>query len=329
MALASFWSLGLICRTNHQVPTVSAFVPVSSPARSFRVAVPPRLHRDSPILWPTNSRMHEPKLNEHPRRPRLSSTTEAVQRSILENRLKLEGKAKQTSLVQHARAILSASLVGAKYAASRSWWCFPFVLTVYPLFYFLAAGKPVTSPAFWSMPVLSSLIHSPSAGVIITGFLLSNLSYFLSGLYLLDLIPDVRWAIPSRRKLMEKKEAGPGFSENPLLGTMILLCGVCSVLYHTFQTIGPHEVAETFYYIDHGFAISSMFYFLNLCGVPGKRTLALGTVGLVLLATGSIRGAETYAFIHSFWHFFSAGASVSWAHDGLEKQRANGSSDGC
>ena len=113
--------------------------------------------------------------------------------------------------------------------------------------------------------------------------------------------------------------------ENPLLGTLILLCGVCSCLYHGFQTIGPqyHQIAEAFYYIDHGFAMSSILYFLNLCGVPGKRTLALGTTGLVLLATGSIRGAETYAFIHSFWHFFSAGASVSWAHDRLEKQRAN------
>ena len=262
-------------------------------------------------------------------RVRLSSTTEAVQRSLLETRLELERKARQTTVIQHLRSIFSASLVGARYALSRSWWCFPFVLTVYPLFYFLAAGKPATSPSFWSMPILSSLIHSPSAGVIITGFLLSNLSYFLSGLYLLDLIPDVRWAIPSRRKLMEKKVNEPGFSENPLLGTLILLCGVMSVLYHTFQTIGAqyHHIAETFYYIDHGFAISSILYFLNLCGVPGKRTLALGTTGLVLLATGSIRGAETYAFIHSFWHFFSAGASLSWAHDGRRRWSAN-SSDG-
>lgn len=334
--LAGVCSLGIIGSTNHRISIVSAFAPVLSPARPFR-ASPPCLRPDSRVVarMPTTIR-HISHISPTNKQRQLQTTTctstasaaaddETVQRSLLETRLELERKAKRTSFIQHIRTIFSASLVGARYAASRSWWCFPFLLTVYPLFYFLAAGKPATSPAFWSMPVLSSLIHSPSAGVIITGFLLSNISYFLSGLYLLDLIPDVRWAIPSRRKLTEKKEMGPGFSENPLLGTLILLCGVCSCLYHTFQTIGPqyHSIAETFFYIDHGFAISSILYFLNLCGVPGKRTLALGTTGLVLLATGSIRGAETYAFIHSFWHFFSAGASVSWAHDGLEKKRAN------
>ena len=320
--LAGVCSLGLIGRTNHQMPAALAFAPVLSPTRSLYVPVVP------PHVYAPRQQTHK-RTSTH--RLRLSSTAEAVQRSLLETRLELERKAKRTSLVQHFRTIFSASLVGAKYALSRSWWCFPFLLTVYPLFYFLAAGKPATSPSFWSMPILSSLIHSPSARAIITGFLLSNISYFLSGLYLLDVIPDVRWAIPSRRKLMEKKVDEPGFSENPLLGTLILLCGVMSVLYHTFQTIGAqyHHIAEAFYYIDHGFAISSILYFLNLCGVPGKRTLALGTTGLVLLATGSIRGAEFYAFIHSFWHFFSAGASLSWAHDGRRRwMMANSDDDG-
>ena len=333
MMLASVCSIGLIGQTQHyQIPAAFAFAPVLSPARSLRAPVvpsPAHLHPDSTSLQHAYAPQQTKRSTNH---PRLSSTTEAVQRSLLETRLELERKARQTTAIQHLRTIFSASLVGARYALSRSWWCFPFLLTVYPLFYFLAAGKPATSPSFWSMPILSSLIHSPSAGVIITGFLLSNISYFLSGLYLLDLIPDIRWAIPSRRKLMEKKVDEPGFSENPLLGTLILLCGVMSVLYHTFQTIGAqyHHIAETFYYIDHGFAISSILYFLNLCGVPGKRTLALGTTGLVLLATGSIRGAETYAFIHSFWHFFSAGASLSWAHDGRRRwmENSGGSGDG-
>jgi len=260
-----------------------------------------------------------------------STSDESLQRSLLETRLEIERKSKQTqSLFQHLKTIVSASLVGARFAISTSWWCFPFTLTVYPLFHFLASGKPATSPSFWSMPILSSLIHSPSAGVVIGGFLLSNISYFLSGLYLLDVIPrlDVRWEAPSKRKLTVKTEPGPGFRDNPLLGIMVILCGVCSVFYHTFQTIGPqyHAVAETFFYIDHGFAISTILYFLSLFGVPSRKTMAIGSAGLLMLATGGLRGAEAYAWIHSLWHFFSAGASVSWAHDGLKRSGEDESS---
>ena len=276
--------------------------------------------------WPSQQQLYESTSCLYS-----STSDESLQRSLLETRLEIERKSKQTqSLLQHLRTIVSASLVGARFAISTSWWCFPFMITVYPLFHFLASGKPATSPSFWSMPVLSSLIHSPSAGVVIGGFLLSNISYFLSGLYLLNVIPrlDVRLEAPSKRKLTVKTEPGPGFSDNPLLGIMVILCGVCSVFYHTFQTIGPqyHAVAETFFFIDHGFAISTILYFLSLFGVPSRKTMAIGTAGLLMLAAGGLRGAEAYAWIHSLWHFFSAGASVSWAHDGLKRSGEDESS---
>lgn len=296
-----------------QIPPTASRIPHINTKLSLARTAASSTGRRTPLKQESPSCLHS------------STTDETLQRSLLETRLKLERKSRNVSLLQHLQPVVSASLVGAKFAIKQSWWCFPFVLTIYPLIYFLAAGKPVSPPSFWGMPVLTSLVHSPSAGLVIGGFLLSNISYFLSGLYLLDAIPrlDVRWAIPSKRKLMVKAE-GPGFSENPLLGIMVILCGVCSVLYHTFQSFGPIHVAETFFYIDHGFAISSILYFLNLCGVPGKKTLAIGAAGLVMLATGSLRGAEAYAWIHSLWHFFSAGASVSWAHDGLKKSE-NGS----
>ena len=295
---------------------VSAFAPSGLHARQLPTVLSRIPHTQSKLSPKKSSRLYS------------STTDESLQRSLLETRLELERRSRQTqSLLRHLRTVTSAALVGARVAVSTSWWCLPFILTVYPLLYFLTHGKPASSPSFWSMPVLSSLIHSPSAGVVIGGFLLSNIFYFLSGLYLLGVVPrlDVRWEAPSKRKLLVKREPGPGFSDNPLLGVMVILCGVCSVFYHTFQTIGPqyHAVAETFFYIDHGFAISTMLYFLSLCGVPGKKTLAIGLAGLLMLACGGLRGAEVYAWIHSLWHFFSAGASVSWAHDGLKRSETD------
>ena len=59
-------------------------------------------------------------------------------------------------------------------------------------------------------------------------------------------------------------------------------------------------------FVDHGFAISTAFYFAKACWPPGPRSLALFAGGLALLPGW---GDQLYTMTHSFWHAFSATAA--------------------
>jgi len=186
-------------------------------------------------------------------------------------------------------------------------------LALFPVYSLAILGTHATTPAWWPMVRLDGLAGRPSATLVIGGFLLSNIPYFASGLYLLDMIPR-RGGSAARGE----RRSGAGHSTYPLLGGLVLACGFVSSVYHGVQAVGPHHTAEALFYVDHGLAISSFFYFLTQCGLPSRKTLLLGTTGIALLAAPA---GEAYAFLHSIWHLVSAGVTVSWANDRVERRK--------
>eukprot|EP00567_Pseudictyota_dubia_P001366 CAMPEP_0197464810 /NCGR_PEP_ID=MMETSP1175-20131217/64216_1 /TAXON_ID=1003142 /ORGANISM="Triceratium dubium, Strain CCMP147" /LENGTH=339 /DNA_ID=CAMNT_0043000805 /DNA_START=92 /DNA_END=1111 /DNA_ORIENTATION=- len=212
-----------------------------------------------------------------------------------------------------AKGLLLSSLSGAGLAFRQSWWCFPMSLALFPVYCLAVHGTHATTPSWWPMERLDGIAAQPSAALLIGGFLLSNLSYLISGLYLTGAISQRR-----RQGGEAKIGIGAGLSSQPLLGGLVLACGLVSLVYHTVQAIGPHHAVEALFYVDHGIAISSFFYFLVQCGLPSRKTLLIGTAGITLLA---IPAGEAYAFLHSIWHFLSAGATVSWANDRVERRK--------
>ena len=104
-----------------------------------------------------------------------------------------------------------------------------------------------------------------------------------------------------------------------MLGLWILTAGLISTVFHSVQALGSYSVAESLCYIDHGVAISASFYFLDTCGLPSKRVLALGLAGLAALAFTY----PSYAFLHSSWHFLSAAAATKWAIEGHARTLTN------
>jgi hypothetical protein len=152
-------------------------------------------------------------------------------------------------------------------------------------------------PSFWPLVTLDSVLHSPYASITLGTFLLSNIAYFVSGVYL----------------YLRYHHFSEATDRDPLLGGAVLTAGTVSTIFHTVQALGLTSVAESLCFIDHGVAISSVFYFFRRCGWPSKRTWVLSLTGLITLAIHEVG----YAWLHSVWHLLSSSAAVIWARDGL------------
>eukprot|EP00980_Cylindrotheca_fusiformis_P017350 scaffold5380_cov131-Cylindrotheca_fusiformis.AAC.27 len=186
---------------------------------------------------------------------------------------------------------------------NQLWWTFPLLLAVMPIYTAVTQGSFVRMPEFW--PVVSIQGIFPSMfGWVVTGFLSSNICYFLSGAFL--------WKNLNTGKFR-------------LLGAWLSISGLISTVYHSVQAFmgANNPVTESLAYIDHGVALSAACFYLDTCGWPSKRAWAVGLVGLLCL--GVCHTAESYAVLHSIWHVLSAGAATLWSLDGYSRleQRPN------
>lgn len=195
----------------------------------------------------------------------------------------------------------SVLLRQARSKLQRFGWLLPLSLALVPVYTAVFHGATAKMPSWWSVVNFEYLKSHPYASLIVAVFLGSNVSYLLSGLYLLA------WYRP---KNIERSEISYSY---PMLGTLILLSGTVSAIFHSVQALGSHALAEALCYVDHGVAISSIFYFWYKCGRPSPRTGALSVAGLLML----IFTEPHYPILHSLWHVFSAAAAVVWARDGL------------
>lgn len=208
-------------------------------------------------------------------------------------------------LSQSARSTLVAMKKWFTNLAIRQfWWCVPMALITYPLICAFN-GSYAQMPSWWAMSNLNHLHSNKIGHLICTGFLFSNIFYFLSGLHLLNVIPLQR-------------KGGHTKNYYPILGWLVLCSGVISFVYHTFQTVGLLIAAESLCFVDHGLAISAACCFFEKCGWPSVRTLIVGVFSLGLLTVGA---DGIYPIIHSCWHMGSATASVLWASDGENRRK--------
>lgn len=197
--------------------------------------------------------------------------------------------------------LLSAAAAPVIATLQKCWWCLPMFLALVPPYCALVHGTSATTPSWWALVKLDSVLHSPYAAFILGFFLLSNISYFISGIYLYLRYHHFVPAVEAR---------------DPLLGGSVMTAGAVSTVFHSVQALGPHSVAECLCYIDHGVAISSILYFWCKCGRPSRTTWLLSILGLATLCLSG----PGYAWLHSVWHVLSAAAAVVWARDGLDAQ---------
>eukprot|EP00553_Chaetoceros_curvisetus_P015088 CAMPEP_0204650170 /NCGR_PEP_ID=MMETSP0718-20130828/11023_1 /ASSEMBLY_ACC=CAM_ASM_000674 /TAXON_ID=230516 /ORGANISM="Chaetoceros curvisetus" /LENGTH=282 /DNA_ID=CAMNT_0051673471 /DNA_START=26 /DNA_END=874 /DNA_ORIENTATION=+ len=210
------------------------------------------------------------------------------------------------NVLQFLWKVLLASFRGASLAIKESWWCLPMLVIAIPIYSAVFHGTYAKMPNWWAFEGLGYLKDMP--GLCVT-FLVSNIFYFLSGLYLLDCI--------NIEKLTKKQQWSSHTSRYPLLGALTLTSGIISVIYHTCQALGNINVAETLCFVDHGVALTSGLYFFRKCGVPSIKTLAIGVPSLAFLAFPG----DMYPVIHSLWHMGSSGVTISWALDGVDKRK--------
>jgi hypothetical protein len=186
----------------------------------------------------------------------------------------------------------------------KCWWIFPMFLAVVPLYVSLIQGTTVSMPHWWQVVRFDGILASQDAALVVACFLLSNISYFLSGLYLLKRFPPERNEQSSR--LLPTRFT--------ILGLSVLACGLVSTIFHSVQALGAYHysLAESWCYVDHAFAISTTFYFFETCGRPSRLVWALGLAGLVALAVTY----PGYAWLHSSWHLLSSAAATVWGVQG-------------
>lgn len=178
---------------------------------------------------------------------------------------------------------------------AHTWWLTPLVvLCAVPLYTLLLFQCLPVTPDCWKLVDVATLLPPKNGLSSAGGFLLSNLVYFGSGGYLLF-----------------KKREGDKTESVKNLGWWTLVAGSVSTLFHSVQVV-DYRLAEAFCYLDHGVAITSILYFLKTLGRPGRRTICLSALGLLLL-TNPI--PSLYLWCHSVWHVCSAGAALTWAMD--------------
>ena len=103
------------------------------------------------------------------------------------------------------------------------------ILALIPPYFALFCRTVPTMPSFWP---LVKLVDSVIAGVIVM-FLLSNIAYFVSGIYLflryhLSILPNETSEVAFR---------------DPLLGGSVLTAGTVSTVFHSIQALGSQTLA--------------------------------------------------------------------------------------
>ena len=180
------------------------------------------------------------------------------------------------------------------------------LLAIIPVYCAVFQGTCVSMPAWWPMVKMDMIRQSNAAAFVITGFLLSNIAYFVSGCFLLKKFP---------LKTMEKGLIRLQPTKFSYLGLWILTAGLVSTIFHSVQALGSPALAESLCYLDHGIAISAGGYFLNTCGFPSKKVLTLGIAALATLVITD----PCYTVLHSTWHFLSAAVATTWAVEGYSR----------
>jgi len=204
--------------------------------------------------------------------------------------------------------VIGSAVISVWKSFRRCWWCLPMLLAFVPVYSSLVLGTVASMPKWWPLTRMDHILNSPYAKLIIGFFLGSNISYFISGSYLL-----LRETGTLAHAKLPKTLQG-----YPLLGVLVLTAGFVSTCFHTVQALGSFKLAEMLCYIDHAVAISAIFYFWHRCGKPSRTTTILSAVGFGTLVVAG----PHYAFLHSAWHFLSATAAVVWAHDGYAMRLA-------
>jgi hypothetical protein len=188
----------------------------------------------------------------------------------------------------------------------NSWYIWPMMLAIIPVYCAVFQGTYASMPHWWPCVKMDMIRQSKDAALVIGGFLLSNIAYFVSGGVLLQKFPFRS----AKKGLLPIK---PTRFTN--LGLWILTAGTVSTIFHAVQALGSYAVAESLCYIDHGIALSAGFYFLKTCGFPSRKVLTLGIAALATLALSH----PCYAFLHSTWHFLSAAVATLWAVEGYDR----------
>lgn len=206
------------------------------------------------------------------------------------------------------------------------WWSFPLFLALVPVMttYVLGTGDAIM-PHWWPCTKMDHIVGAPDAFMVVGCFLFSNIAYFASGAFLVKRFPFVRpEASPTTTTTTNLTNNSRNVSDTvksklealrivptrqTWLGLLMLSSGLISTIFHTEQALGSYALANSLCYIDHAIAGTATFYFFHTCNAPSKRVWALGLAGLACLSIPH----PAYAWLHSLWHFLSAGAATLWA----------------
>ena len=192
----------------------------------------------------------------------------------------------------------------------KSWFLFPMLVALVPVYCALVTGTFARMPDWWQMVKMDHVRTGALAQV--SFFLFSNISFFVAAGYLLMLFPpspktvSVKEGLPIPTKTMKLHIP----SAQSMLGVWMLASGLISTVFHSVQAFGPHPIAESLCFIDHAIAGSSLFYFWHMCGPPSRKVWALGLTAFAFLCITS--PSWIYTWCHSAWHFIVAFAAVIW-----------------
>jgi hypothetical protein len=188
-----------------------------------------------------------------------------------------------------------------------------------PVYHALVLQQNASMPHWWRVFPMDHLWASPDAIAIVGFFLMSNVAYFLSAAYLIAMFPPVLSSTTITSAAGAESQAKTGGRLNTMLslrptqhtglGLWVVAAGTISTLFHSFQALGDYGIAEGLCYIDHGVALTAIFYFWRVLGRPSLATCSVSLVGLVTL----VLTHPGYAYLHSTWHFLSATAAILWA----------------
>lgn len=271
-----------------------------------------------------------------------------AQETVLDFRCWLVNIASSTSHGASLRILATATSIGAYWSSQSShrqlsrgkvktlkryWWSLPLGLCLVPLVTSVLLETTPATPCWWKLVNLEPLWQSPPAdharvNSLLTLFLCSNASYLIAGLFLLRKYPMVKLRdehsiLPPASRVSISPPFAPLIvkyvpSRGTWLSLWMLLAGFVSTVFHAVQAYGEYITAEAWCYFDHGVAITATLYYLHYCKAPQRLTWIVGGLGVLLLAIP----LPGYLFLHSTWHFLSAGAAVLWALQPAARRRA-------